>query len=134
MPAVAIKISQSLADQARAVAPHADRSLTGQVEHWARIGHAVEPFLSVAAIAALKKCGGDLSRLEDPSERAALLECLENIRRQPSFVATMAHLAQPGAPLYEADPADPLGVIQISPNGVRTAGKFINRVFVPSGA
>src|SRR5690606_27235162 len=91
MSAVAIRISPALAEQARAAAADADRSLTGQVEHWARLGRAIEPILSAPAIAALKKSGGDLSVLEDEQEKARVLEVLEALRRDPPYADTTAH-------------------------------------------
>lgn len=74
---VAVKLSDSLAEEARTASAGADRSLTGQIEHWARLGKAVEPLFSAPTIAALKKSGGDLSALEDERERLRILGILD---------------------------------------------------------
>lgn len=42
-----VKLSDSLVQAARDVAPDADRSIAGQIEHWARLGRAAESRLSV---------------------------------------------------------------------------------------
>jgi hypothetical protein len=131
MTNVAIKISSILADQARAAATDADRSLTGQVEHWARLGRALEPLLSPRAIAVLKKSGGELAVLDDETERAQLLAVLEALHTKPPFAETARYLAEQKSPLYEVDPADSEGVIRVDPDGSRTPGRFVNRVFVP---
>ncbi len=46
MKAVSVKISNELADSARQVAQLSDRSLAGQIEHWAKLGKSVESVLS----------------------------------------------------------------------------------------
>lgn len=132
MSSVAIKISSDLASVARAASADADRSLTGQIEHWARLGKAVEPILSSVTIALLKKSGGDLSAIEDETERARVLAALAMLRKSPPYPESRTSLAARSMPLYEADPANPSGVLQVAANGTRTPGRFVDRVFVPA--
>lgn len=129
---VAVKLSDSLAEDARAASEGADRSLTGQIEHWARLGKAVEPLFNVPTIAAFKKSGGNIDSLEDPRERQILLDALTQLRLAPPFAETAAFLTASRSPMYEVDPANPGGIVQILADGSRVPGKFVNRVFVPN--
>ena len=57
---VPVRLSEALAARAREVASIQDRSLTEQVEHWARLGQLVESVISAGAVERLK------SRSYDP--------------------------------------------------------------------
>lgn len=131
MAATAIKVSESLASEARAAAADSDRSLTGQIEHWARIGKALEPLFTAPVVGSLKRCGGDLGAIEDTGERARVLDALAQLRQSPPFAQTAAVLRASGGPLYEADPESAGGIVQVHPDGTRVAGRFVNRVFKP---
>ena len=50
-----VKLSDPLINAARAVAPDADRSIAGQIEHWARLGRVTERVLSFDESAQLKR-------------------------------------------------------------------------------
>ena len=50
-----VKISDALMIDARANAESAQRSIAGQIEHWARLGKAVEAIMRVSAVTALKE-------------------------------------------------------------------------------
>lgn len=126
----AIKISTELAEEARAAAADADRSLTGQIEHWARIGKSIEPRLSSAAVAALKRSGGELSALEDAEERTRVMEALDELRSRPPFQVTTSYLREMSGPLYEAHPSDPERVVKVDATGEKIPGRFVNREFV----
>lgn len=129
---VAVKLSDTLAEEARTASAGADRSLTGQIEHWARLGKAVEPLFNAPTIAALKKSGGDIASLENPAERQLVIDALAQLRINPPFAETAAFLATTRGPLYEADPANPEGIVQILADGTHLPGKFVNRVFIPT--
>ncbi len=131
MSNVAIKISSTLAEQARAAADDADRSLTGQIEHWARLGRSLEPSLSPPAIAALKKSGGDLSALEDEHERASVLAVLDAFRATPR-AELRQRLGLDRKVRFEPDPRSVRGIIRISPDGTRRRGTMKGRTFVPA--
>jgi hypothetical protein len=40
-----VKVSDTLAQDARLMGEAADRSIAGQIEFWARLGRAIEPLL-----------------------------------------------------------------------------------------
>jgi hypothetical protein len=52
----------------------------------------------------------------------------------PDREAVKADIRAGGTPLYGVDPDAPHGVIQISPDGRRTRGRFEGRTFVPIAA
>ena len=56
---VPIRLSAALANRARRAADIQDRSLTEQVEHWARLGQAVEGAVFSSTIACLKAISYD---------------------------------------------------------------------------
>ena len=51
---VPVRLSEALTVRARAAAEVLDRSLTEQVEHWARLGQVVEGAISAGAVQRLK--------------------------------------------------------------------------------
>src|SRR5436309_7658155 len=74
-----LKLSDDLVNQARAEAAEADRSLTSQIEHWARLGRSVENVLSLEQVGALKRAR---SVPLPPPTRRALLDCVAQIRER----------------------------------------------------
>jgi len=104
--AVAIKVSAELADSARKEAGHADRSLTGQIEHWAKLGRAAEAIMPSQVAAALKRCAGDLEALEDEAMRCKVLDAMAVFRTQsPDSLRQKIGLDQ--QILFEPDPENP---------------------------
>lgn len=130
---VAIKVSDILAEEARTAAEDADRSLTGQVEHWARIGKAVEPHFSTQAIAFLKKGGRFLTSGEEKVAIQRTLEALEQLVSHPPYEETRQLIFRDG-PVYEANPDDPGSVVQVHQDGSRIVGQIVDRQFVPTTA
>lgn len=131
--AVAIKVSAELAASARKEAVDADRSLTGQVEHWAKLGRAIEAIMPAQVAAALKRSGGDLQALDDESIRSKVLEALAVFQAQaPESLRQKIGLDQQFR--FEPDPENAGGFIRISPEGTRTRGVMDGRTFVPSDA
>ena len=124
----AIKVSESLAEEARTAAQYADRSLTGQVEHWARLGKAVEPLLTTKTITALKKWP-ELTPEEEEIEKQRILEALEQFRNTPGSVLR-ERIGLAGKTLYEVDPEDSNRIVQVQPDGRRVRGRIVDRVFV----
>jgi hypothetical protein len=126
----AIKVSETLAEEARAAAIDADRSLTGQLEHWARLGKAVEPLFNSAMVSVLKRCGGDLSKIDEEAEKAKVLEVFERFRSAPPYSRVSEFLATTDGPLYEVAPESPGEIVQVSADGSRIKGRLVDRVFV----
>lgn len=115
-----IKISDDLALAAREEADVCERSIASQVEHWARIGRAVEQVLGHGQVVALKR-------------RAALPEFTDAMREATSEAGqrkALRHLTKLGGPRFGVDPDRPGHVIRIDPDGSRTRGRFVNRQFV----
>jgi hypothetical protein len=128
MPAP-VKISDRLLARAREEAKGAHRSITAQIEHWATLGRAVEVMASYRDVLMLKRAGEGLAmptwvRREDVE--AVLAGLVDHPDREPVKAAIRAG----GGPLYETDPDDPDGVVEIAPGGRRTRGYFQGRTFV----
>jgi hypothetical protein len=134
MSTVAIKISAELAAATRIAAKAADRSLTGQIEHWAKIGRAAELQLSTGAVQALKQTAHTAPSAATERNWEQLTAALESVHRGEQFTATRHYLQQQDQPLYEADPSDPEGIVQVQPDGSRRRGSMVNRQFQPLGA
>ena len=130
MSAVALKVSADLAATLRTAAEEADRSMSGQLEHWAKLGRAAEAALPPLVAAALKRCAGDLSREEDPALRQRTLAALDSLS-QLSPEELRSRLGLDRSPVYEPDPARPGGVIRTLPDGTRASGRLEGRTFVP---
>lgn len=129
--AVAIKVSAELADSARKEAVHADRSLTGQIEHWAKLGRAAEAVLPAQVASALKRCAGDMQTIENESIQSKALNALAALQTQtPGSLRQKIGLDQ--QTLFEPDPETPGGFIRITPDGKRTRGVMEGRMFVPT--
>lgn len=132
MPAaVAIKVSSDLAEAARAEAEHADRSLTGQIEHWAKLGRVLESKIPVPVINALKRSKGDLDQIDDPVLKKQVTAAIEAFQRlAPEEKRSAIGLDQ--MIRLEPDPGIPGGVIQVTPDGHRTPGTLKGRTFIPA--
>jgi hypothetical protein len=115
-----IKISDDLALAARDEASVCERSIASQVEHWARIGRAVEQVLGHGQIVALKRHAGL------PEFAKAMREATSEAGQRKA----MKHIESLGGPRYSVDPKRPGRVVRIDPDGSRTRGRFVNRRFV----
>lgn len=79
---VPVRLSEQLAARVRATASTLDRSLTEQVEHWARLGQIVESVISAGAVERLKARSIDaelparLASPETPGGRARARELI----------------------------------------------------------
>ena len=130
MPAP-VKISDRLLARARDEAKGTHRSITAQIEHWATLGRAVEVIAGHSEVLMLKRAG---ERLAMPTwvRRDDVEAVLTGLMHDSDRESVKARIRAEGGPLYEADPEDPQGVIQIAPDGRRTRGRFDGRTFVPA--
>lgn len=80
----AIKITEDIADAARAESAVMNRSMTEQLEYWARIGRALErlPGVSMDKIRTVLSAGRDFDDLNG-DERAVALGALESLTFNP---------------------------------------------------
>lgn len=81
---VAVKINDDIAVAARAEAELMNRSMTEQLEHWARIGRSLErlPGVSMAKVRTVLDAGRDFNDLK-ADERAIALGALETLTFNP---------------------------------------------------
>jgi hypothetical protein len=135
MKAVTVKISRELADSAREVSRWTERSLAGQIEHWAKLGQSIEGVLSGESVIALKKAGeGVAVSPSTPQEDPELaLNILASLRKAMPYDAVREGLRASHQVLYESDPEVPGGLIRVSPDGTRTRGRMVDRSFIEAG-
>jgi hypothetical protein len=117
-----VKLSDSLVLDARLAGEAFERSLTGQVEYWARLGRAIEPLLQGTQVLAL-------CRQAAAQPLSALLASADSPQGR-SRVA--AYLETQLFPHYEPAPNAPGLLVRIEADGRRTLGRFVNRQFQPA--
>jgi hypothetical protein len=84
---IPVRLSEALTVRARSAAQLLDRSLTEQVEHWARLGQVVEAAISAAAVQRLKARSYDpelTQRLEAVTTPAGQAKAVALIRARNS--------------------------------------------------
>ena len=115
-----VKLSDDLVRDARQEAEATDRSLTSQIEHWARLGRKVERVLQHDDVL-------DLKRADDaqPTPRA-ILAALRRIASETSRSELAASLRH-GRIVYQD--AGEGRIERIERNGTRTVGRLVNRRF-----
>jgi hypothetical protein len=123
-----VKLSDMLIDAARDAAADSDRSLAGQIEHWARLGRSVEGALTPADANAIKTHGGHGS----PARlRAAVLQSLRIALSAAGHPHLGAALVSGAGARYGTDPAFPGLLVRVGADGQRTPGRLEGRRFVP---
>lgn len=131
-----VKLSDTLIDSARRAAEDADRSLAGQIEHWARLGQSVEGALTVADVTRVKRSlGGSREELSEVDACRVTLMCLQLVA-EIGDAGNVGRTREPldGRPRYGIDPPFPGFLVRIDPDGKRMPGRFVNRRFVPINA
>jgi len=114
-----VKLSDALVVEARTIAKMADRSIAGQIEHWAQLGRAIEPLLRGAHVLALKKSG----EVRSISDAMAEVDSESGRKRVREFLDK--------TPFPHFEPSRKSGqVVRIDEDGTRTEGRFVNREFV----
>ena len=126
-----VKVSDSLLALAKEEARNAHRSATAQIEHWATLGRAVEAMVTYRDVLALKRAGEALpmpSFVRSEEVHDLLAGLVEDTDREK----VKARIRAAGGPVYAADPERPGAVVEIRADGKRTAGRLIDRQFVPA--
>lgn len=127
-----VKLSDALIDAARAAAGDADRSLAGQIEHWARLGRSVEGALTTNDAGKIKRAGKKLEHaIPDAELRERVLQSLRlavSTSGHPHLGTMLGHSHRVR---YGTDPALPGCIVRVDAEGRRTLGKLVNRRFVP---
>jgi hypothetical protein len=122
VPGVPVRLSAWLTERARKAAAFQDRSLTEQVEHWARLGERVEAALTSESVKRLKAAS------HDPKLEGRLADTAEKQRQTRDLV-----MSRPG-PWYGIAPDDPTVIIRRDPDGTETRGRSVDGKFVPLAA
>src|SRR5580692_8609805 len=114
-----VKLSDALVLDARLAGEAFERSITGQVEFWARLGRAIEPLLQGTQVLAL--CRNAAAR--------PLSECLDTVDSPAGRTRVAQYLAEQPFPHYEPAQGAPGLLVRIEADGKRTVGRFVNREF-----
>lgn len=128
-----VKLSDVLVEVARTEAKITNRSITAQVEHWAKLGRAVELALDHSDLLNLIRSEGDLDiAFADSAKKKDILALLENIARSTERSTITEKLRARKKPVYAFDPGHPGMLVRIQPDGTRTLGRLENRKFIAS--
>lgn len=125
-----VKLSDDLVKLARTEAAAADRSITAQIEHWAKLGRSVERALRHEDARALKEARGDLHRA---FPGATVREEIHGLLRRIAATSDRSDLARTlmkGRAVYQRDPGGSGAITRIEPDGTRTVGRLEKRRFV----
>lgn len=117
-----VKLSEKLVLDARIVGQAAERSIAGQIEHWAKLGRAIEPVLRTEEVLRLKQRG----------ESLPLSACLDDVDGATGRERVKAFLESGPYPRFEPAPDRPGLLVRIDEDGTRTVGRFVNRKFRPA--
>ena len=120
-----VKLSDELVQHARDEAKATDRSITAQIEHWAKLGRYVENALQHEDVLALKRAEADDDTVTRASIEGVLRRVAGSIDRNELARALMS-----GRTVYQSDPKGSGAIERIESNGRRTLGRFENRRFV----
>ena len=116
-----VKLSDALVLDARIVGEAQERSIAGQVEFWAKLGQAVEPFLSGKQVLELKRAG----KARPLPDLLASVETPEGRARERAYFESRPY------PHYQQFPGQERVYIQTDADGNQIVGRFENRAFVP---
>lgn len=121
-----IKLSGELVEEARSSAKLFHRSLTGQIEHWAALGRAIESQMPGETLARLlEQIGGSLkiARVAEPGQRQQVAVVLaEFLSQSPGADNAWLHeLTARGVPFYGSEPGQPNKIVRLNPDGSREA-------------
>ena len=116
-----IKLSGELVEDARSSAKLFHRSLTGQIEHWATLGRAIESQVSGDALAQLlERLGGTMKigRVAEAGQRKQVAAVLAEFLTQAPGAADNSWLhdmSKRGIPLYGTTAAQPGKIVRLEP-------------------
>lgn len=129
-----VKVADELAEAAKETAQLANRSMAKQIEHWARLGRAVEQLVRTSDVMAFKAHLADPADEEKITEARAALERLVNaLAERTDRDAARALISNTGKPVYEAVPGRTDRVAQVWPDGRKVVGRFDGNEFVADG-
>ena len=121
---VPVRLSAQLAERARKAAEVQDRSLTQQVEHWARLGEIMEAAIN----------GSTEQRLKTASHDPKLQERLAAADAPGAGRGTMDLVFSRGGPWYGTAADDPTVIVRRNVDGTETRGKIVDGKFAATPA
>ena len=121
MSTVPLHLDSDLVNQARATGEVSGRSVTEQIEHWAKLGGVLDRVLSA----------GSVSTIEQLSRIPLLDEIVAYSQSRAGQDKTREVIFSPGMPTYSSDPENPDLLLERSPDGSVRKGRFVDRKFVP---
>jgi len=120
-----VKLSGELVEEARSSAKLFNRSMTGQIEHWATIGRALESQLpGDALLRLLGQMGGTMKigRVIDAGQRQEIAAVLTAFLDQSADDgAWLREISARGVPLYGSEPGQGDTITRLNPDGSREA-------------
>ena len=119
---MSVKLSGELVEEARSSASLFHRSLTGQIEHWAAIGRAVEAQLSGDTLSLLlERVGGamKIGQVAETAKRQHVMAVLSEFLEQTDNGAWLREIGSRGVPLYGTEPGKPGTLVRLNPDGSR---------------
>ncbi len=124
----AVKLPNLLIQEAKLAAANANRSIAGQIEHWARLGRAIEQDLGSPDLRALtaRAAAANPSSVSLPEQLGEALGVALQPAARAEFAAVLSNRYR-----YGTDPAFPGYVVRDDPDGGRTPGRFVKRRFEP---
>ena len=126
--AIPLRLSEKLIEKARKEARSSMRSVPKQIEHWARIGQEVEPFLSTTDLTAL--ANGEVKiqivrKKSGPVDVDSVFSELEKDRSEGSLHSKVVQ----SKVWYEASKKKSGFLDRVSANGKRETGRFVDGIF-----
>lgn len=115
-----VKLSETLVLDARLTGQAVRRSIAGQIEIWANVGRAIEPFLQGTVVRSLCRAGA----------ARTLSECLESVDAVEGRRRLARYLDTQPYPHYEPAREAPGLLVRIEADGKRTVGRFVSRNFL----
>ncbi len=119
-----LRFDSAFVNEARFSAELMERSVTAQVEFWAKLGRVAEAVFAHDRIQLLKATG----RVQD------LDTLLARVGTPEGRELAKAEIARHGTPIYGTDPMHPGLIVQKLPDGTKRLGRFVNRQFVEESA
>jgi len=115
-----VKLSDKLVLDARQVGNSVNRSIAGQIEHWAALGQMLEPYLEGRKSLALRQARPGQSL----TEIFATIDHPEGKHRVSEYLKSQ--------PFPHFEPAGKPGIFtRIDSDGTRTLGRFVRKEFRP---
>jgi len=106
-----------------------------EIEHWVKIGQAVEALLGTAEVKVLKEnLQAIIRQASAEGVKAKIISSLNQLMISPNRESVRARILAHGGPVFQADPSHPGRVVRIKPDGTRKTGRIKEGAFIPAKA